>query len=93
MKLTQSTVVKEILSHFRNKPDKAVPAIEIVRSSFPYAELTATELRPYQSWLNSQVTKGNISIQPSSKFDPFDTKNYYLKPYQVAYWQGKNWSE
>jgi hypothetical protein len=93
MKLTQSTVAKNILNHFRSKPDKPVPAIEIIRSKYPYAELTTSELKPYVSWLNAQVAKNNISLQAESKYDTFSTKNYYLKPFQVQYWQGRNWSE
>jgi hypothetical protein len=93
MKYTQSEIAKNILNHFRSKPDKPVPAIEIVRTTYHFAELTTSELKPYVSWLNEQVKKNNISLQPSSSGDPFDTKNYYLKPFQVDYWNKKNWTE
>ena len=90
MQYKQSEVADIVLRYFQTHPDKPTPAIEIVRSKYPFAELTDSELKPYVSFMNELIRKDRLAVRVSSG-DIFGTKEYYLRDYQLEFWKRNNW--
>lgn len=59
--------------------------IEMIRSKYPFAELTYTELKPYTRYLDSLVEQNKLSVKVDTS-NPFATKVYYLTSLQKTFW-------